>query len=306
MVTVLSGSNIFALRHELGKLSAEFVTNHGALALERIDAEDASAQTILDAIQNLPLLAERKLVVVRSLSANKQAAEAIEQIISATGGTTDLIIYEPALDKRTTYFKKLKTLTNLKQFNELDENELCRWLIDETKSRGGSLKFVDALHLVRQVGTNQLMLNNELDKLLTYEPNITRENIDFLVEPLPQSRIFDLLDVAFAGNGHRALALYDEQRAQKVEPQAILAMIAWQLHNLALVHSAGGRKPAAIAEEAHINPFVISKTIKLAGRVSKQTLIKIIDEALDIDYRSKTSGIDLDQALKNYLVGLAV
>lgn len=303
MLVTLVGNNSFALRHRLNKLVGDFVKEHGDLALERIDADEASFQTILDAVQNLPFLAERKMVVIREPSLNKQVSEQIEQIIDAANDSIDLIIYEPAPDKRTAYFKILKSKTQLEQFNELDAHQLANWLVEEAKERDGNLSLRDAGYLVDRVGINQILLSNELEKLITYDKNVTKESIDLLTEPTPQSKVFDLLDAAFSGHKEKALKLYEEQRIQKVEPQAILAMLAWQLQLLTLTKFA--KKPAnEIAKDTGMNPYPITKAANLSAKLSNDELKNMVDRAFEIDKKSKTSSIDVDEALKTYIVTL--
>jgi DNA polymerase-3 subunit delta len=304
MITTLTGSNFFALHKRLNELVNTFVKEQGDLALERIDAEEAEIQAIIDALQNLPFLASRKMVVVRGLSQNKLAAEKVEQIISAAGTDTDLILFEPAVDKRTSYFKVLKTKTQLEEFSELDIHGLAVWLMEEAKNRGGNLAQTDAGYLVNRLGTDQNLLSNELDKLLAYDLKITRQTIGLLTEQQPQSKVFDLLDAAFGGNKSRALKLYEEQRAQKVEPQAILSMIAWQLHLLAVTKSADGKSTATIAKDLGMNPYPISKAAQLAHKLSDEKFKEMVDFAFEIDYKSKTSALDLDEALKTYITTL--
>src|ERR1700742_2844351 len=120
MVITLTGSNFYLLKNRLDELVAEFVKEHGEFALERIDAEEAEPRAVLDAMQSLPFLAVRKMVVVRGAGANKDISGQIEQIIDSAGDTTDLILYEPSLDKRGAYFKVLKSKTQLEEFAELD------------------------------------------------------------------------------------------------------------------------------------------------------------------------------------------
>jgi DNA polymerase-3 subunit delta len=304
MITTLSGNNFFALQKRLSALMQTFIKEHGDLALERIDAEEAEAQAIIDALQNMPFLATRKMVVVRGLSQNKQASEQAEQIISAAGDETDLIIYEPAVDKRTSYFKILKSKTQLEELNGLDAHGLAKWLVEEAAKREGNLTQSDASYLVERVGTDQMSLSNELNKLLSYDSKITRENINLLTEPLPQSKVFDLLDAAFSGNKAKALKIYEDQRAQKVEPQAILAMIIWQLQLLALTKYADGKSTAMIAKEAGMNPYPVSKAASLSHKLSDKKFKEMVGFAFEIDYKSKTRALDLDEALKTYITTL--
>jgi DNA polymerase-3 subunit delta len=285
MIITLTGNNSFALHQRLNGLVGEFIKKYGDLALELIDAEEAEAQAVLGAVQSPPFLAERKMVVVRNLSSNKQASELIEQIISSAGDSTDLIFYDSVTDKRTAYYKILKAKTKLEQFNELDA-------------------LSDAKFLVERVGTNQSLLANELQKLLTYDPKITHGTIELLTEPNPQSKVFELLDAAFSGNKKNALRLYEEQRAQKVEPQAILAMIAWQLQILAVAKYGSGKPANAIAKDSGLSPYPVTKAQGLARKINEDKLKNMVAEAFEIDWRSKTSAIDLDEALKTYITTL--
>jgi DNA polymerase-3 subunit delta len=178
-------------------------------------------------------------------------------------------------------------------------------LVDSAKQQGGSLSPRDASLLVERIGTNQQMLASELDKLVLYNPKITAESIELLTERTPQGSIFELIEAAFAGNTARALRLYDEQRAQKVEPPQIIAMLAWQLHVLALIKTAGKQSSDEVARAAKLNPFVIRKSQAVAARTTTEQLKAYVRRLLDLDISIKSQPINADDALKNYLLKLA-
>ncbi|MBI2592250.1 DNA polymerase III subunit delta [Candidatus Saccharibacteria bacterium] len=304
MIFALIGSNSFTLKRRLNELTSEFVKRYGDLALERIDGEEVEPQVVFEALQNLPFLAKKKMVIVRDPSKNKKLIEQIEQIISSTNDGVDLIFVDPEIDRRTSYFKVLKSQTRIEEFNELDARQLARWIVEEAKLHGGSLPILDAQYLVERLGTNQTLLANELDKLMIYSPEITRENIDLLTEPNPQSKVFDLLDAVFDGHKERALRLYDEQRAQKVEPQTILAMIAWQLNVIAVAKYSEKADISEVSRDSGIKDYPLRKARKLADKLSENDLKNMIAGALDIDWRGKTTALDMDEALKTYIVSL--
>jgi DNA polymerase-3 subunit delta len=304
MIVTLTGNNFYLLKRRLDELVDKFVAEHGELALQKIDAEEAEPAAVLEAIQSLPFLASRKLVLLRSLGANKAASGQIEQIISSAGDSTDIIFLEASPDKRTSYFKVLKSQTQLEEFGEMDPRSLAQWLADEAKNQGGELSFSDANYWVERVGPSQEQLANELQKLLTYDPKISRTNIDLLSVKTPQSKVFDLLDAAFGGNKKRALELYAEQRAQKVEPQAIMALIAWQLELIALAAYGKGKDANQIAKDAGVSPYPVIKAQRLAAKMDRQKLKDMVNSALKIDEKSKTTALDLDEALKTYIVTL--
>ncbi len=304
MITTLAGNNFYLLKRRMDEIVDKFVTEHNELALERIDAEETELPAILEAIQSLPFLSNRKLVVVRGLSFHKSATDIIEQIIDSAGGTTDIVFYEPKPDKRTSFFKVLKSKTQLEEYNEMDSYGLAKWLVDETQKLGGYLSLADADYLVDRAGINQELLANELDKLLVYNPAVSRQTIELLTVKNPQSKVFELLDAIFSGNKKQAIELYDEQRAQKVEPQAIIALLAWQLELIALAIYGKGKDANQIAKDAGVSPYPVQKAQRLASKMTENQLKEVVQRVLIMDEQSKTTALDLDEALKTFIITL--
>lgn len=304
MIVTLTGTNDFMLRDALRKLRDAFVTEYTDMGLENYDGQDVDPKQLPSILQALPFLVARRMIIFRQPSAQKVIQESVEQLLDTVSDTTDLIIVEPKLDKRTSYYKALQKQTDFREFKELDERSLAQWLVEQTKLQTGTLSLADANYLVQRVGANQLLLVNELQKLLSYQPTITRQAIDELTEPTPQSSVFDLVDAALAGNQKRTVALYQEQRQQKVEPMAILGMLAWQLHILALVKTAGDRSPATIASQAKVSPYVVSKTQSVARHCTITDVKRWVHQASLLDIRLKRQPIDADEAMINYLLSL--
>jgi DNA polymerase-3 subunit delta len=246
------------------------------------------------------------MVILHNGSANKQFVEQAEKLLTELPETTEAVLVDPKLDKRSSYYKFLKKTTELRDFTELDENGLVQWLVESAQTRGGRLSISDARYLVERVGFDQQLLDNELEKLLLYAPAVTKETIDLLTEPAPQSSIFELLDAAFSGNLRRSLILYNEQRQQKVEPTIIIAMLTWQLRSLALIKTAASRSADSIAKETKIKPYVIQKAQTAASRITFEHLKQLISDLLALDVRSKRESIDLDEALQLFLMKIAV
>lgn len=289
----------------LAKLVDGFVAEHGDMALERLDGEETDYVRMHEAAQSLPFLVPRKLVVLRSPGANKEFAEQLETFVQDVAETNDVVLVEPKLDKRLSYYKQLKKLTDFKEFAVLDGPALQRYASDYAKAQGGTLSSADARLLIDRVGTNQLTLQHEIDKLLAYAPKITQGSIELLTDRTPQSSIFELLDAAFAGNARRALGLYAEQRAQRVEPQQIMAMLIWQLHILAIVKAAGERSADSVAKEAKISPFTVRKTQNLARRLTLARLKELVTSLREFDVRLKTESVSADEVVQYYLLNLA-
>lgn len=304
-VTTLAGSNSFMLQADLHARVRDFLSEHGDMALERLDGEEASYDRMREAIESMPFLASKKLVVLRAPSSNKEFTEKAEKLLENVSETTDVILHEPKLDKRTAYAKYLQKKTDFHEYKELDGIALGRWLVEAAKQSGGSISVTDANYLIRRLGPNQQMLSSELQKLLTANKSVTKEIIDNLTDPIPQSSIFDLLEAAFAGNHKRMLELYEEQRRQNVEPQAIIGLLAWQLNVLAVCVWAGeDQSSQSIASKAKLNPYVVQKTMSLARGLQKSQVKDYIQRLLELDEATKTSAVQVDDALRAYLLSL--
>lgn len=306
MITTLTGDNGFLVRQTLDKQVAAYLKNNDELGLERLDGEEASFERLQEAMLATPMFASNKLVVIKNADKNKELLEQFEHIFDAIPETTEVILVIPKVDKRAKYAKVLQKKTDYQEFGAVDSPNLARWLVDTAKQKQATISLSDAQYLVERVGTNQAILGQEIDKLILHDSKITREIIDNLTEPTPQSTVFELLDAAFAGNTAKALRLYEEQRRLKVEPLAILGMIAWQLHILAIVATAKDKNQAEVAKEARIHPFVINKSKATLRKLSFSRLKQLIEDALTLDIRLKSESIEADDALKHYLLSLAI
>lgn len=295
---------------------AAFEREHGDMAVERLEGEDASYERIAESVGSIPFLCDRKLVVLRGASLNKDFTEKFEEFLSSITDSTDVLLVEGKLDKRTSFYKLLQKKTDFTDYKELDANGLARWAIEYAKGQGGSISLADvnyliqrigdASHVQKRTGADQLVLKNEIDKLLLYLPTITRTSIDLMSDENPASKIFDLIDAAFSGNVARMRSLYADQRAQGAEPQLIIAMLVWQLYIFAVVKAGQGKSASEIARSAKLSPFVVEKAQAAMRRVSLSALRAMISRLRELDIRSKTEGIIVDEALQHYLLMLAI
>lgn len=305
MIVTLTGEDSFGLRVCLRELVSAFEVAHGDMAIERLSGSDASYERIQESLTALPFLSGRKMVVLREGSANKQFAEHVETLLAAIPDTTDVVLVEPKLDKRGAYYKLLKKTTDFREFAKMDEPGLVQWLVTTAKEQGGSLTAPDAHFLVERTGADKQLLASELDKLLLYDAQVNRQTIELLTEPSPQSSIFELLEAAFAGHAKRALELYREQRAQKVDTGRIIAMLTWQLWVVALIQAARDTQPDGVARGAKLSPYTVRKSAAIARELSPNRLRQLVRELATLAARAKRERIDLDEALQHFLLTLA-
>jgi len=304
MTITLSGSNDYLVNNELHKLLSDFGATNGDMAIEKLFADEVDYQKIYDALTSLPFLSAEKMVVIWNPSTNSQFAEKAEYLLGNLADSTDVIFVESKIDKRSSLYKLLKKQTDYREFGELDGNGLVHWLVNLAKAQNANISESNARFLIERLGTNQQMLFSELSKVALYDKNITKASIEITTEPIPQSSMFELLDSVFSGNSKRALALYQEQRDLKEEPQKIIGMLVWQFHIIALIKAAKQLNSEQIAKDSMIHPYVVSKTTAIASKITLSQLRRMIHDLLELDVRLKTESIDDDEALKLYILSL--
>jgi DNA polymerase-3 subunit delta len=298
MVTVLSGKNLYLLQKYLQETVAAFSKQFGE-SIERFDGSElTSADGVLDAVRSVSFLEPRKLVIVRDFSQAKSIVEKIESIVEQTADTTDLLLIDQKLDKRTAFYTYLKKNCDLLLFDDVAPYDLQRWISDEAKKRGISMSSEVSRFLIERVGPNQQLLDQEILKLSLQTSSITKELVEDLVEQTPQSKVFDMLDALFTGKSEKAQQLYNDQRAQGEEPQKILAMITWQLQQLTLAVFCPDKKVDTLTR-AGMSPYSAQKCLQLAKNISQKDLKFFITELASIDEMSKTNA-DIESALTVY------
>lgn len=306
MIYLYYGENTQERDVAIKKVLQEFIAVNGDMAVDVIDTESADLATIIDSVTTVPFLSPKRLVVLRYLSANKDAAAAVDMVLDRVADTTDVLFIEARLDARSVYAKTLKKrLTEVQSFDSVEGPMLQDWVMNSAKQLNGSINAASAQLLIDRVGSNQQLLHNELSKLVLVSADITDETIKEMTHISPHSSVFAMLDSIMQGSVSEASRLYYEQRVQGMEPQAILGMIAWQLHILAMIVVSKDQSVDSIATTTKLNPFVIRKNKAIAKNISRVQMVHLLDAAIESDMRIKTGKSRPDQEVHVLLLTLA-
>jgi DNA polymerase-3 subunit delta len=301
MVYSLTGKNTFLLKKQLDKIIAEFVSVYGDLALENIDASEAAADTIIQASQSLPFLAERKLVLVKQAALNAELLDRIEELVERNQESVDVYLVGPVFDARKSSYKKLQKVTKLSDFKVLQAKDLVSWVVGYVQESSGKISRKDAALLVERVGENQQLLAQEIEKLILYASEITTRSIELLSDATVQSSIFTLLDAAFKKDTKKTISLYKLQRQAQIDPGYIIAMLTWQLQSIALAVYASPQTVETLVAAGQ-SPFASQKALQLAHSISKENLRQLVEELSHIDAQIKNSAVDADAALELFFL----
>lgn len=299
MIISLVGSNNFIILQKKKQIVDDFMAKYGNLAVENIEA-DFEIEKARSALLNLPFLVEKKLVVLSEPSANKELSEKLIEWLGNIDNQVDVLIIESKPDKRTAWYKYIQKNTELVSCDEIDEISTRKWILNIVREKGGEIDEGAVSLLISNTGLNQQQIYNEVNKLINYNPKITSETVNLLVEPIPKDTVFSLLEALISGNQAKTIDLYDSLRQSGIDANEILAMLGWQLHTILLVKSSQFEKN----ENSGLHPFVVQKNISIAKRLSFKDFEKLLDLIISAELSIKKNGLAANKVVNVLLYEL--
>lgn len=305
MMILLSGSNDFAVRQALDELVSAALNKSGAHAIERLDGEDVDPQSLPGLLGGMSLFASERLIIVRNPGKNRALWDALGDWAGKLPAEVTVVMVEGAPDKRTRTYKQLQKHGTVREFSELQEPELVKWIVSTAMQDGAAVEARTAAYLVRQVGTDQWRLYTELQKLISANPQITAQSIDRLVEPSPQVSVFELLDAILQGDYGRAREHLLKLKTTE-DPYKLFGLLVSQVQTLMVVANAQGKSPDVIAKDAGIHPYVARKMQPLARRLTAPQLRNIAASVAATDIQMKSTAVDVWMLLDQCVGKIAV
>jgi DNA polymerase-3 subunit delta len=315
-ILYIYGTDEFAIARRLQKLQQR--VDKDGMNTSRLEARSASKDELNMAVNAMPFLAERRLVILEKPSARYTKPKERKEFLSfleSVPPSTVLALYEEVDENKAAKHWLVKWATSVKEIARAEAFMLPKawqtgdWVAriqKEAKSQGGEIESRAAARLAEMVGQNTRQGAQEITKLLTYvnfERAITLEDVELLSVSTAQGDIFALVDALGNGQGKAAQAmlhrLLDEQDAF-----SIFGMVVRQFRLLLLAREVieeGGNVQGALKQ----HPFVAKKLTAQARHFSLVDLESIYKHLLKIDEDAKTSQVSLDLALDIFVMELA-
>ena len=289
MITILAGTNQFLIQAEATKRRADFAKRYGKSAVENYDLQQLDQDKLQRSLTAVSLFADNRLVILKNISQSPELSERFLVLAPRVPAEFTVLLIEDKIDKRTTFYKTLKKEYEILEHGEVSEGELLRWITKEVEELGGVINSNDARTLLGYVGSDQIRLKNEIEKLVAFKPTISKASIDELVERRAEDTVFQLLDAGLSGRTKQALVILDNLERSHEDPFATANMLIWQTHIVAIAHSASGKSESEVAKDTKINPYVLQKARSVASRLSTERLRNIIKHVAQMDVLLKTT-----------------
>ena len=315
----LHGNDEFAINRKIRDFESDFSDPTTAgMNTARLEARTMTENDFNNAVNAMPFLAARRLVILSNPSAkfnNAATRKKFEEFLTNAPDTARLVIHE-LMDARDVekhwlikWSAKNSSTIKTQAYFLPKQRDMPGWIINEVKNQGGQIEPAAAARLGEMTGTDTRQAGMEIAKLLAYvnwERPVRGSDVDAVCIVTSQQSVFDFVDALSQGNGKVAQKLL-HRLLENEDPFSLWGMVVRQFRLLVQAREildARGNKDD-VARALGVHPFVAEKTTGQAGRFSMESLEAIYHRLLNIDEQVKTSQVTLDLALDTLIVELA-
>ncbi|HZJ24774.1 MAG TPA: hypothetical protein VFD54_15760, partial [Anaerolineales bacterium] len=177
-VYFLFGNDEFAISRKLKDFGSDFTDPTSAdMNTAQLDARSMNENDLNNAVNAMPFLATRRLVLLANPSAkynNASARKKFLEFVEKAPDSTRLVMYEQVevrdVEKHwlVKWAEKNNKLIQTKAFMLPRLKEMTGWIVNETKNQGGHIEPRAAEMLKDMVGVDTRQAGMEIAKLLAY------------------------------------------------------------------------------------------------------------------------------------------
>ncbi|MBQ2713983.1 MAG: DNA polymerase III subunit delta [Clostridia bacterium] len=292
----LTGNDILGLDKALKHIEDKAKIEMPELNKAVFNDENFDAEKIILSCQQMPLMSEKRLVVVKNVAKIKDAdLKKLEEYCKAPALET-ILVFQEIVGQNV--FAKLSAEKVL--CNKLSEGELSQIIESKFKESGKSISLGAVALLIDFCGSDQMRIRNELSKLLyAGKDEITESDIKKMVKKSDEYSVFEITSALSSGNGDKAITLM-KKMLETMEFPVILGLISAHYRRVLYAGLAEGTN-AEIAKHLGVKEFAISKAKGIAKNLSPAKILKISNLILDVDYDIKSGKMNAENAMY-YLV----
>jgi DNA polymerase-3 subunit delta len=288
-----------------------------SLNTTHLDGRKATLEEMRHCCDTIPFMAERRLVIVEGFLSRlypqrrrgagekseeeaapgrKRELEQLLEYLPTLPETTRLVFVEnELLDEKHPVLKLAEQLGSgrVRRFVAPERGALPQWIIERAASKGGEIEPRAAQTLASYVGGDLRLLDQELEKLLSYVGGarpVGEDDVHLLTPYVRETYIFSMIDAVCLGDGRKALALLHQLLDEGKAPLYLLTMIVNQLRTLIQVKELLGqnKNQQEIVKELKLHPYPVQKAMEQARFFNQEQLRRIYSRLLETDLAIKT------------------
>ena len=310
-VVVLAGSERFFVDRAVAALR-EKVAEGGVEGFneEIFQGKGMTAGRAIEAARTLPMLADRRFVLVRGVEAMApKELDVLAEYFDDPAPSACLVLTTEKLDGRTRFAKRAKKLKLIADAGPLKLPELRAFISNEAKQRGLSLRRDAGEALVEAIGTDLPAVDDALERLALYvgEGNpIDLDAVEACIVKVRVESIWALVDAVSNRDRPTAMRATASLLADREPPLRILAMVARQLRMVGRMKGAlgAGMPPQEAAKQAGAPPFKARELAAAAKRFRPNDLRRAFTVLAETDLALKGSRRPPELVLEGAILAL--
>lgn len=279
------------------------------------EGKNYSLSEVDEAIEGLPLMADKKLLIFNDslifkpdgrTGAKAEYREYWAKRLTDVPEYVSIIFDESEIDKRSALLKQVDKTGACVEFAYMTEEEMVRWTVRLFGILEKEISPADARYLNEITQEGMMAVRREAEKLAAYADDrkeITRKDIDALVMPTVEGKVFDMVGAMLAHNADEALKLLEDLLILKTDANQILAAIIYNADKLlqTKVLTEARSDKNQIMSKLKISPFQATKFMRDSAKYSMNELKNLADRVAETDGYIKSNSMD-----NNVLISLLV
>ena len=200
--------------------------------LHTAQGKDCSAEWIEQAVDCLPMMSQRTLVLVTDFDLYGQGETARNKLAALFSALPDycclVFVYDLLpykADGRSKLAAALKAHGSVVDFQRQSQGDLADWIARRFQAAGHSIAGEDARYLIFLCGELMTNLAGEIGKIAAYAPGqrVTRADIDAVAIPQVEAIVFQMTDAIARKDFNRAASVLADLLHSQEPPLRILA-----------------------------------------------------------------------------------
>lgn len=315
---VLFGEEQFLLQKDLQTLRGKTVDPLSeAFNYHRFNSENFDVRDFSDAVENLPMMAERTMVQVDDIDFFKLPESEREHVIAVLSDIPDYCTVVLAY-LTTTYNpdKRLKKLYDAIENNadvilyeRQGQRELTTWIMQHFAAQNKKISPELCAYLIELTGGMMKTMEGEIEKIAAYSgaDSIVKQDIDAVTEPVLDAAVFQMTDDLGQGQYGAALRRLHQLLQMQQEPLSILGAVGGHIRRLGAARTLldHGRGAGDLAKLCGIRDYPARKTMEMARRFSAAFCARAASLVVETDMKMKTSFDDNQRLLEMLILQLA-
>lgn len=311
---IFHGEEMFLLNHYLQMLKNCVVDSlTESFNYHRFTAETFDLRAFADAVENLPMMAERTMVQVDEIDFFRFPEDNREVMAQILGDIpeycTVVFTYETVAFKPDKRYKKLCDAMNAGQcveFAKQNQRELVTWMQRHFAASKKTISPDLCAYLMELTDGTMTSLAGEIKKITAYSAAdaICKADIDAVTEPVLDAVMYRMTDQLSAGDYGAALQTLHKLLKMQEEPLGILGAIGAHFRRLSVARMLQdhGRNYAELMKLCEIrSDYTAKKAMEACRRFTPAFYKKTAELVLETDRKFKTS-VDSAQRLLEMLI----